>query len=94
MTVRNSGSYRLNQKTCKEIGELVSDYLHDNLEAQLRSEFEDHLRICPDCVAFMNTFRKTVSVMRSVRSEDMPDDVRRNILTFLKSRARRRRTRA
>lgn len=94
MAAANSRLYRLNQKTCKEIAELVSDYLHDNLEARLRRQFEAHLEICPDCVAFLKTFRKTVSVMRSVRTEDMPDHLRQNILTFLKSRARRRPTRA
>lgn len=94
MAVRNTGLHRLPQKTCKQIAELVSDYLGDALEARLRREFEEHLKICPDCVAFLNTFRESVSAVRSVRAEDMPDKVRRNILSFLKSRApRRRRTR-
>jgi hypothetical protein len=94
MAVRKTGAQWLPQKTCKEIAALVSDYLHDNLEARLRRQFEEHLKICPDCIAFLKTFRKTVSLIPSVRAEDMPDHVRQNILTFLKSRARRRRARA
>jgi anti-sigma factor RsiW len=94
MAALNTELGRLSQKTCKEITDLVSNYLNDGLEARLKRQFEEHLRICPDCVAFLKTFQKTVSAMRSVRAEDMPENVRRNILGFLQRRVRRRRTRA
>jgi hypothetical protein len=82
---------RLTQKTCEEIGNLVSDYLNGTLQVRIRRQFEQHLEICPDCVAFLNTFRETVSRVRSIRAEDMPETVRRNILEFLRSRARNKR---
>jgi hypothetical protein len=58
----------------------------------IKREFDQHLRICPDCVAFLNTYRKTVAVAKSVRAADMPEQVRRNILGFLQARARGKRT--
>jgi predicted anti-sigma-YlaC factor YlaD len=94
MAVRNSNVKNLPQKTCKEISDLLSNYLDNSLAARVKRQFDEHLKICPACVAFLNTFQKTLSVVHSVRVEDMPENVRRNVLGFLRSRARRRRTRA
>jgi hypothetical protein len=92
MAALNTELGRLSQKTCKEITELISDYLNNHLEARLKRQFEQHLRICPDCVAFLKTFRKTIFAVRSVRAEDLPENVRRNILGFLQRRVRSKRT--
>jgi hypothetical protein len=92
MARRKRNGTPLTARTCKQITDLLSKYLNDGLGPRLKRDFEHHLKICPDCVAFLNTYRKTVSLVHSIRAEDMPDSVRRNILTFLKSRARRGRT--
>jgi hypothetical protein len=79
----------LTHKTCKQITELVSDYLSDKLSPTAKRDFQEHLRICPDCVAFLNTYKKTVAVTRSVAIEDISQNVRNNILTFLRKRIHR-----
>ena len=84
----------LSKKTCKQITDLVANYLNDNLAPRVKRQFVEHLKICPDCVAFLNTYRKTIAVGHSLGAENMPENVRRNILGFLRSRARGRRTRA
>ena len=84
----------LSKKTCKQITDLVANYLNDNLGPRVKRQFVEHLKICPDCVAFLKTYRKTIAVGHSLRAENMPEKVRRNILNFLHSRARGRRTRA
>jgi hypothetical protein len=91
MTARST---LLSQKTCKQITDLVANYLNDSLGPRVKRQFDEHLKICPDCIAFLNTYRKTIAVSHSLRAEDMPEKVRRNVLGFLHSRARRRRTRA
>lgn len=91
MAARNT---LLSQKTCKQITALVQKYLNDSLGPRVKQQFDEHLINCPDCVAFLNTYRKTVAVSHAVSAEDMPKNVRRDILSFLQSRARRRRTRA
>jgi hypothetical protein len=93
MKAQNAKPKGLPRKTCKEITDLISNYLNNSLEARVKRQFEDHLKICPDCVAFLQTFRKTVSGIHSMRAENMPENLRRNILSFLQSRARRRRMR-
>jgi hypothetical protein len=83
-------SGRTGGKTCKEITDLVLDYFNERLNAEEKREFKQHLRICPDCVSFLNTYKKTVSVTRSLDSDEIPGGVRENILQFLRKRARKR----
>jgi len=77
-------------KTCKEITDLIFGYLNDTLSPSVKRDFERHLRICPDCVNFLNTYRKTAATSASLRPEAMPVKVRENILEFLRRRIRKR----
>jgi hypothetical protein len=77
---------RLTQKTCKEITELIYDYLNDKLRPAIKKDFERHLRVCPDCVNFLHTYKKAVAMSRVLRIKDIPVKVRKNILEFLQNR--------
>ena len=79
----------MTNKTCKQMTDLVFDYLNDKLGPSIKRDFEQHLRICPDCVNFLNTYKKTVSVTRSIRPEEIPPRVQSNILGFLRTRVRK-----
>lgn len=79
----------LTADTCRQITGLVSDYLTGELSPALTREFKRHLHICPDCVSFLNTYKKTVQTTRSVEIAEMPAKVRDNILTFIRHRMRR-----
>ena len=79
----------LTEKTCRQMTDLVSNYLNDRLSPAVKRDFQQHLRVCPDCVAFLNTYKKTVTVTRSVVIEEIPKKVRNNILTFLRKRIHR-----
>ena len=76
-------------KTCNETTALVLGYLSDTLSANVKRDFEHHLTLCPDCVNFLNTYKKTVAAMKSVEPSDIPAPVRDSILSFLRKRARR-----
>jgi len=76
-------------KTCKQMTDLVLSYLTDKLSPATKRDFQQHLRICPDCVNFLNTYKKTVAVTRSVAIDEIPQRVRNNILTFLRKRIHR-----
>ena len=90
MATRKTNLNALTNKTCKQIADLVFNYINDTLAPRVKRDFNQHLTICPDCVAFLNTYRKTVAVTRSVRAEEMPANVRDNILDFLRRRPRRK----
>jgi hypothetical protein len=81
-------------KTCKQITDLVYAYLNDQLSRTVKRDFQQHLRVCPDCVSFLNTYKKAVGMSRSLRAEDIPLKVRENILNFLRRRIRKTRASA
>jgi anti-sigma factor RsiW len=51
--------------TCKAATDLIGDYLADNLELRDRRAFEAHLSRCPDCAAFLTTYKRTIGLTRS-----------------------------
>ena len=89
MTPRKKGTKILTNRTCKEITDLIFGYLNDTLSPSVSRDFKRHLRICPDCVNFLNTYKKTASVTRSIRPEEIPPKIRQNILDFLHERMRK-----
>lgn len=76
-------------RTCKEITALIHGYLNDKLSPSVKRDFKRHLRICPDCVSFLRTYKKTMAASQSLRPAEMPPNVRDNILDFLRSRVRK-----
>ena len=89
MAKRTQSAQALTNKTCRQMTDLVLGYLTDKLSPSVKREFEQHLAVCPDCVNFLNTYKKTVAVTKSVQQSDLPASVRDNILTFLRKRIRR-----
>jgi anti-sigma factor RsiW len=55
--------------TCRELVELVTDYLEDRLEEGDRRRFDEHLRECPDCREYVEQMRQTVRGLGAL-SED------------------------
>lgn len=76
-------------RTCDQMTALVLGYLTGTLSATVKRDFEHHLTICPDCVNFLNTYKKTVVATKSVERSDIPAPVRDSILSFLRKRIRR-----
>ena len=89
MVKRNAAAKGLTNKTCRQISELVFDYLNEKLTPATKRDFEQHLSLCPDCVSFLKTYKKTVATTRSIKAERLPLMVRENILAFLRKRIRR-----
>jgi anti-sigma factor RsiW len=51
--------------TCKEATDLIGDYVADNLTSPERRAFEAHLSGCPDCKAFLATYKRTIGLTQS-----------------------------
>jgi anti-sigma factor RsiW len=49
-----------NHMACRELVQLVTDYLDDALTDDDQRRFEEHLAECPDCVTFVDQFRSTI----------------------------------
>ena len=80
---------RAESAICREITDLLLDYLTGELDRGTASAFEDHLRLCSDCVAFLNTYKKTVHITRSLRYESIPAELERRVRRFLRERTQK-----
>jgi anti-sigma factor RsiW len=88
--MRKRGAARpLSARTCKELTALIRDYLTGRLPRSLKREFERHLRLCPDCVSFLKTYRKTAALGAALPPRALPAGVRDNVLEFLRRKMRR-----
>jgi len=67
--------------TCQEVVEVVTDFLERALPADEAALFEQHLNFCEGCVWYVDQIRKTSSVVGRLREEDVPADVREQLLT-------------
>jgi|tagenome__1003787_1003787.scaffolds.fasta_scaffold15813661_1 anti-sigma factor RsiW len=46
--------------TCKQVTELVTEYMHGELTAEDRLRFEQHLHACTWCMTYLSQMRRTV----------------------------------
>jgi Putative zinc-finger len=51
--------------SCKEEVTLIGDYLSSSLSNRVGAAFETHMQACPDCVAFLQTYKKTMEATRA-----------------------------
>ena len=58
--------------TCREFVEFLMAYLDRELEAKRRDVFEDHMRECPECVAYLETYRTTVALGAELGDPEAP----------------------
>ena len=67
--------------SCQEVVELVSDYLDGALPVETASVFEEHLNFCEGCIFYVEQMRDAVEIAARVREEDVPPEVRDQLLT-------------
>jgi hypothetical protein len=72
--------------TCQQIAALLVDYVAEDMALPTRTAFETHLRNCPDCVAFLATYKETIRTTRSVRYETIPAEMLARVQQFLRQK--------
>lgn len=72
--------------TCQEMIDFLSDYLDGELVEDQQQTLDRHLAMCPECEAYLTSYRSTVELSKLVCSEDsehpqaMPEDLVQAIL--------------
>ena len=61
--------------SCREVVELLTDYLEDALGDLERARVEAHLATCPDCTAYLAQLRTTIGLLGRLREDDVPQPV-------------------
>jgi predicted anti-sigma-YlaC factor YlaD len=71
---------------CRQIAELLGDYLDGSLPRETRELIDFHIDGCAPCVAFLNTYRGTVDVTRKLPDPTaIPAELKKRLLKVLKS---------
>jgi anti-sigma factor RsiW len=80
--------------TCREFAEFMAEYLSGELAPETRAQFERHLNVCANCVAYLSNYRDTVALGRQAFTDDdatvpddVPDDLVQAILASRRSRS-------
>jgi anti-sigma factor RsiW len=66
--------------SCKQVTDLVTDYVEGALPAAERLAFEQHVAVCPPCRAYFAQMRGVVRVAGALREDDLPEDVRESLV--------------
>ncbi len=66
--------------TCKELVELVTDYLENVLDPAERTRFEEHLKRCDGCTTYLDQMRRTVRALGKLTEESIAPDARQELL--------------
>ncbi len=70
--------------TCKELVELVTDYLEGTLAEDLRLRMEDHLSQCDGCTNYLEQMRQTIRLTERVREESLTSQQRDDLLRLFR----------
>jgi anti-sigma factor RsiW len=69
--------------TCKDFLHELSDYLDENLDAEVRAKLEKHITECPNCWVIADTTRKTVQIYKGMDPYPIPADVESRLMKAL-----------
>lgn len=61
--------------SCREVTELVSDYLEGDLPRRERLRVQVHILMCRYCRRYLSQMRKVVGILRGLPAEPAPPEV-------------------
>jgi len=71
--------------TCKELTELITDYLEERLPQTERARLEQHLSICPSCVIYLEQMRLTIKALGAKSPVEIPQAIESDLLQAFRS---------
>ena len=75
--------------TCKELVEVVTDYLEGGMPVDQRLLFEEHLAFCSWCRTYVEQMRETIRLTGTLEEEDIGPEARDALLDIFRDWKRR-----
>ena len=69
---------------CTRIAQVLGDYLDGTLPGDQVKLLEWHLEGCRPCIAFVNTYRGTITAASRLKDVELPPELKKRLLAFLK----------
>jgi anti-sigma factor RsiW len=73
------------QLSCQELIELVTDYLEGALPPEQRARFDEHLELCDGCTAYLEQIRVTITLVGRLTPEDVSPEAEAALLGVFRS---------
>ncbi len=73
---------------CRRVIALIIDHESGMLDLQTAAVWDAHLLDCNDCIAFLETYRRSVEAVRSIPSKEISHEARSRIQRSLERRIR------
>jgi anti-sigma factor RsiW len=68
------------QMRCKELVEVITEYLEGTLPAEDRARFGRHLAECEDCQAYLDQMRETIGALGRLPPESLSPEAKTKLL--------------
>jgi len=72
------------QMTCKELVELVTEYLEGTLPEDLRLDMEQHLSGCSGCTNYLEQMRQTIRLTGQLKEENLSEQQKDDLLSLFR----------
>lgn len=76
---------------CRDVGQLLYEYVEERLEPPIIQQLEQHLADCPGCLAFINTYKQTIRLSDGLRPTEMPPELQQKLRSFITTKLSSRR---
>jgi len=77
---RKTNTTIMQKLACKEVVELVTDYLEGVLLPEQRAQLEEHLADCPGCRNYIEQVRLTISMLHHLAQEPVFPETKEELL--------------
>jgi len=74
-----------NDLSCKELVELVTEYLENSLPLSEKAQFEAHLALCPGCQTYLEQMRQTLHAVGHLTEESLDPTTRDTLLALFRN---------
>ncbi len=68
------------EMSCRELVQVINDYLEGALTPPDRKRFEEHLAICDGCQTYLDQMRRTMRAVGKLSEESIPADAKNVLL--------------
>ena len=69
--------------TCKEFLQELTDYLDENVDAEIRARLEQHILECPNCWVVCDTTKKTIRIYKGMETHAISPEIESRLLAAL-----------
>jgi anti-sigma factor RsiW len=71
---------QVEQLSCRELVELVTDYFEGALPADERTRFEEHIAGCGGCKTYLEQIRQTITALGHLPEDGLTPEAERTLL--------------